>query len=242
MMVSFTAIVTAQVPAPPGALTLEHVLNYPFADNLVASPTGSAIAWTLNERGVRDIYTADGPGFEARRLTPYRLDDGQELTSLSFASDGRTLVYVRGGDHGSNWSAEGNLQPNPGTSPVQPRMQVWSVATGGGAALRLVGEGDTPAIAPAGDRVAFVRDRRIWIAPLDGSTAAEPAFFARGTSEAPVWSPDGRALAFVSDRGCRRRASASRRSSSRTTSTTFCSGAAGERSRPRLASSSSGGS
>ena len=79
-------------------------------------------------------------------------------------------------------------------------MQVWSIATSGGAAPKLLGEGDTPAIAPAGDRVAFVKDRRIWIAPLDGSKPAEQAFFARGTSEAPAWSPDGRALAFVSDR------------------------------------------
>ena len=65
---------------------------------------------------------------------------------------------------------------------------------------KLLGEGDTPAIAPTGDRVAFVKDRRIWIAPLDGSKPAEQAFFARGTSESPAWSPDGRSLAFVSDR------------------------------------------
>jgi dipeptidyl aminopeptidase/acylaminoacyl peptidase len=194
------AVLTAQVPPPASAFTLEQVLNYPFADNLVAAPTGSAIAWTFNERGLRNIYVAQGPAFEARRLTPYQNDDGQELTNLSFSSDGRTIVYVRGGDHGSNWDAEGNLQPNPSSSAVQPRMQVWSIATSGGAAPKLAGEGDTPAISPAGDRVAFVRDRRIWIAPLDGSKPAEQAFFARGTSESPAWSPDGRSLAFVSGR------------------------------------------
>jgi dipeptidyl aminopeptidase/acylaminoacyl peptidase len=194
------AVLTAQVPPAVPAFTLEQVLNYPFADNLVAAPTGSAIAWTFNERGLRNIYLAQSPAFEARRLTPYQNDDGQELTNLSFSPDGRTIVYVRGGDHGSNWDAEGNLQPNPASSAVQPRMQVWSIATGAGAVPRLVGEGDTPAISPAGDRVAFVKDRRIWIAPLDGSKPAEQAFFARGTSESPAWSPDGRSLAFVSDR------------------------------------------
>ena len=45
---------------------------------------------------------------------------------------------------------------------------------------------------PAATRVAFVRDRRIWIAPIDGSKPAEQAFFARGASESPAWSPDGR--------------------------------------------------
>ena len=191
---------TAQVPAPASAFTLEQVLNYPFADNLIASPTGSAIAWTFNERGLRNIYLAEGPAFEPRRLTPYQNDDGQELTNLSFSADGKTIVYVRGGDHGSNWDAEGNLQPNPASSTVQPRMQVWSIATSAGAAPKLVGDGDTPAISPANDRVAFVKERRIWIAPLDGSKPAEQAFFARGTSEAPTWSRDGRSLAFVSDR------------------------------------------
>ena len=48
--------------------------------------------------------------------------------------------------------------------------------------------------------MAFVRNRQIWLAPLDGSKQPEQAFYARGTSESPVWSPDGRTLAFVSNR------------------------------------------
>jgi dipeptidyl aminopeptidase/acylaminoacyl peptidase len=195
-----TAALPAQAPAPAGAFTLDQVLNYPFPDNLVAAKKGAALAWTFAERGARNIYFAEGPGFQARRVTRYLADEGQELTGLSFAPDGRTIVYVRGGDHGSNWPADGNLQPNPGGGAAQPRMQVWAVATAGDAAPVLLGEGDTPAIAPSGDRVAFVKDRRIWIAPLDGSKPAEQAFFARGESVSPTWSPDGRALAFVSDR------------------------------------------
>src|SRR6185295_5090311 len=175
-------------------------LNYPFPDNLIASPAGGAVAWTFNEHGARNIYVASAPDFTARRITSYAEDDGQELTSLSFSSDGKTIVYVRGGDHGSNWPADGNLMPNPNSSATQPKMQVWSIAVEPGATPRLIGEGDEPAIAPGGNRVAFVRDRRIWIAPLDGSKAAEAAFFAKGSSESPAWSPDGRRLAFVSDR------------------------------------------
>src|SRR5262249_30192850 len=49
--------------------------------------------------------------------------------------------------------------------------------------------------------VAFVNNRRILIAPLDGSKAAAPAFAARGASESPAWSPDGQTLAFVLNRG-----------------------------------------
>src|SRR5689334_8565642 len=81
--------VTSLAPAPPMAaqsrgFTLEQVLDYPFADALVAAPNGSTIAWTFIERGARNIYVAEGPGFSARRLTSYLDDDGQELTNVSF--------------------------------------------------------------------------------------------------------------------------------------------------------------
>jgi dipeptidyl aminopeptidase/acylaminoacyl peptidase len=180
-------------------LSMDQLLSYPFPDQIVTSPTGATIAWTFNERGVRNIYVAEGPDFTARRITPYGDDDGQELTGLSFSADGSTIVYVRGGDHAANWPAEGNLLPDPASSPVQPRIQIWAVSIKGGAP-RLLGEGDGPVIAPHTNRVAFEKDQKIWIVPLDGSKPAELAFFARGSSESPTWSPDGQTLAFVSNR------------------------------------------
>src|SRR5207248_9677415 len=165
-MFAVAATVIAQQPASR-PFTVEQILGFPSPDNLIASPVGSTIAWTFNERGVRNIYAADGPAFTARRLTPYTTDDGQELTNLAFSDDGRTIVYVRGGDHGANWPAEGNLLPNPASSPVQPKMQIFAAPVSGGDP-KLLGEGDEPAVAPRGGRVAFVKDRRIWIAPIDG--------------------------------------------------------------------------
>jgi dipeptidyl aminopeptidase/acylaminoacyl peptidase len=183
-------------PQGAGTVTVEQVLGYPSPENLVASPAGSAIAWTFNERGVRNVYVAEGPAFEARKLTAYTQDDGQELTQLSFTKDGRTLVYVRGGDHGGR---PGDGPPNPSGNPVQPKIQIWAVPVRGGVA-KLVAEGDSPAIAPDSDRIAFVRERRIWLASISGSGAPQALFYARGNSDSAVWSPDGKTLAFVSDR------------------------------------------
>ena len=66
-----------QHPAPL-AFSVDQILSFPSPENLVASPVGSTIAWTFNERGVRNIYVADGPRFEPRRVTAYGEDDGQE--------------------------------------------------------------------------------------------------------------------------------------------------------------------
>jgi dipeptidyl aminopeptidase/acylaminoacyl peptidase len=187
----------AQSPAP-APFTVEQILSLPTPDNLVASPTGSTIAWTFNERGVRNVYAADGPAFAPRKLTNNKNDDGQELTNLSFSNDGRTIVFVRGGDHGGSRAAD---PPNPTADPVAPKMQVWAVAAAGSSPPKLLGDGDAPAISPDGARVAFIRDRKVFIVPIDGSKAAEAMFANRGTSQSPAWSPDGKTLAFVSNRG-----------------------------------------
>src|SRR6478609_309570 len=85
------------------SFTLEAIKSYPFPTELTASSQGSRIAWALEEGGRRNVYVAEGPDFKPRKLTSYSHDDGQEITSLSISADGKWIVFVRGGDHGSNW-------------------------------------------------------------------------------------------------------------------------------------------
>ena len=177
--------------------TLEQVTSYPFPNELIASPSGSRITWALNEAGKRNIWTADAPDYAPRRLTPYDIDDGQELTSLALNGAGTYVVYVRGGDHGGNWDGP---SPNPLSNPVAPKIQVWSVPTAGGAPI-LLGDGDEPIIAPSGDRVLFMRDDQPWIVPIDGSSPAKKLFSVRGNVGSVQYSPDGRRIAFVANRG-----------------------------------------
>ncbi len=191
-------IARAQSPATGSSFTVAQIKSYPFPNELVAAPSGSRIAWALNEQGQRNIWVAEGPEFKARRLTRYLTDDGQEVTSISFSPDGKDVVYVRGGDHGANWDT--SLPVNPTENPAGFKVQVWSVPFDGGDP-RALSEGDDPAISPTGDRVAFTKNREIWVAPIDGSSAAKKLFTVRGDQGDPRWSPDGSRLAFTANRG-----------------------------------------
>ncbi|GAA4410568.1 S9 family peptidase [Nibrella viscosa] len=164
---------------------------------MTSSAQGSRIAWAFNEQGKRNVYVAQGPDFKPRKLTNYNEDDGQEITSLSISADGKWVVYVRGGDHGSNWDEE--LPVNTTSSPVPPKVQIWTVPFAGGEP-KAIAEGDEPIVSPNSDRIAFVKSGQVWSAPVDGSSAAKTLFTARGTNGSLAWSPDGSKLAFVCDR------------------------------------------
>ena len=192
--------VAAQRAPRPVSFSLPQIRSYPYPTELTAAAGAGVarIAWAFNEQGRRNIFVAEGPEFTARPLTRYDRDDGQELTSVGISPDGRWVVYVRGGDHGSNW--DDDVPVNVGSDPEPPKVQIFSVPFTGGEP-KVLADGDEPVISPRGDRVAFLRGGRIWTVPIDGSAAATSLFEARGENGDPLWSPDGSRLAFVSNRG-----------------------------------------
>ncbi|HYC50751.1 MAG TPA: prolyl oligopeptidase family serine peptidase [Gemmatimonadaceae bacterium] len=193
-IVLLAAVGHAQQPT----FTLDQVKSYPFPNALTASATGSRIAWALNERGLRNVWVAEGPSFTPRRLTNYSTDDGQEITSLQLSADGKWVVFIRGGDFSSNFD---DAQPvNVLNMPTPPRVQILAVPFDGGDP-KAIAEGEGPAISPRSDRVVFMRDRAIWVAPLDGSAPARRLVSVKGDNGSAQWSPDGSKLAFVAGRG-----------------------------------------
>ncbi len=195
LMICAAASLSAQ--SPP-SFTLKQALSYPYPLELTAAPNGAAVAWVFNEQGVRNIYEAQAPDWTARKLTRYAVEDGQELGQLAFTPDGKTVVFVRGGDHDSNWP---NDPPNPTLGTVQPKVGIWAVNVAADSAPRLLTEGDAPVVSPKGDRVVFTRGGQVYWVSLTSGKPAEQLFYARGTNSELVFSPDGSQLAFVSERG-----------------------------------------
>jgi len=184
--------------AEAAAFTIEQALSYPFVDDLTAAPHADRIAWVRMVRGVRNVWVADGPGLLPRQVTQFKADDGQEITGLTFSPDGRTLVFVRGGDHDANWPAKDNLAPDPASSPDEPKVTLWLADPTGARAAAPITEGDDPALTDAGV-LAYVKSAQVWTAKLDG-TGAKRLLFDRGKDDELAWSPDGKRLAFVSNR------------------------------------------
>jgi dipeptidyl aminopeptidase/acylaminoacyl peptidase len=191
---AFVLACFAALSAPAPRFTLEQIMSAPFPTDLTAAPQGGAVAWVLDQNGARNIWVAEAPDYKGRRLSDYHADDGQEIAQMAWTPDGRSIVFVRGGDFETF-----SDNPNPASLAEGVEQNFWIVPVSGGAP-REIAEGSQPAVSPKGDRIVFLKKNEIWSVGLDENSKPAQLVHTKGQAGEPRFSPDGSRLAFVATR------------------------------------------
>jgi dipeptidyl aminopeptidase/acylaminoacyl peptidase len=196
-----TVLIVPSIGCFAEGFTIEQVLSAPFPYGLTSASHAPRVVWVFDNKGERNIWVADAPDFVPRQITHYKGDDGQQIASLRLTPDGKTVVYARGGEVNKVGTSA-----NPQSLTKMPKQQAWTADVSSGEP-RLLGDigcseeqCEDLQVSPDGKKVVWPAKKHLWIAPIDGKKKTEQLEELIGESDTPRWSPDGKRIAFRSNR------------------------------------------
>ncbi len=192
-VVAIAGLLVAQ--ALPAQTDSSNFLEFPMATEVSAAKV-PAFAWLMRQGEMTSLMYADAPNFKPVRLFLQSDVDGQPITSIAIAPDGKFVAFQTGAPFGG--SGEGF---NPASLLEPPKVTLWLVATGAGAKPIRIGGGGGPNFSPDGKRMVYRQGRDLWSVDLADLAAKPTMLVPGGAGFARVWTKDGKTLIFAQDRG-----------------------------------------
>lgn len=188
------------------------------------SRDGSKIAFGVSEGKQRSLWTMNADGANPRKLVPAGdnqhylrwFPDGSRLAYVTKAGDGFEYISIKPdgsdpkrllpekapkpGPNPIEWSADGKWVAYSSRPAPNALAKVVIVDLATGDVIRWTPGNElshSPSFSPDGKRLAFLSERKLWLADARGQNATVTV---EGTPESfpidPTWSPDGKLILY----------------------------------------------
>ena len=204
----------------PGTSTEIYVVNADgTGERQITSTTGNSNgpAWSPNGRSIAFHSNRGGGGFGGSDIYVVSASDPSDVHRLTY------LTGALGGAHFANWSPDGRKVVFNSFWGGVPKRDIYVIDVDGTGLTKLTQDPDPlvpiddirPDWSPDGSRIAFQSNRSVIEDPVTGSKSRNHDIFLMNpdgtgvvqltshaaTDAAPEWSPDGKRIAFQSNRG-----------------------------------------